>query len=403
MVELISKFKPMYSNEYRYCILTGGRGSSKSFHVSDFLLKLTYEVGHVILFTRYTMTSAHLSIIPEFVEKIDLYNLHGVFDVTKTEIINKRTGSKIIFRGIKTSSGNQTASLKSIQGVTTFVLDEAEELDSEDIFDKINESVRKKDITNRVIVILNPTTKEHWIYKRFFESRGIAEGSNTKTEDTVYIHTTYLDNIKNLSKSFIDNFERLKQTNILKYNHRVLGGWLSKSDGVVFENWRIDNFVDCGQIIFGQDYGYFPDPTTLVKCSVDKKNKRIYIKECFVETGKSTEQIAELNRRYCGRNLIVADNAEPRLINDIKAKGINIIPCTKGAGSIVAGINLLLEYELIIDPESLNVIKELNNYTYSDKKSQLTIDDYNHTIDSFRYCVSYYLKNQSQKGLRQLN
>ena len=37
--------------------------------------------------------------------------------------VNKMTKSRIMFRGIKTSSGNQTAKLKSIQGITTFVCD----------------------------------------------------------------------------------------------------------------------------------------------------------------------------------------------------------------------------------------------------------------------------------------
>ena len=47
-----------------------------------------------------------------------------------------------MFRGIKTSSGNQTAKLKSIQGITTFVCDEAEEWTNEEEFDKIMLSIR---------------------------------------------------------------------------------------------------------------------------------------------------------------------------------------------------------------------------------------------------------------------
>ena len=87
---------------------------------------LTRENGHVILFTRYTLVSAAISIIPEFIEKIELMQMEDQFVVTKDEIINILTGSKIIFKGIKTSSGTQTANLKSLQGVTTWVLDEAE-------------------------------------------------------------------------------------------------------------------------------------------------------------------------------------------------------------------------------------------------------------------------------------
>jgi len=85
-----------------------------------------------------------LSIIPEFQEKIELLELNHAFDIRKSEIVNLQSGSEIIFKGIKTSSGDQTANLKSLQGVTTWILDEAEELTDESIFDKINFSIRQK-------------------------------------------------------------------------------------------------------------------------------------------------------------------------------------------------------------------------------------------------------------------
>jgi phage terminase large subunit len=122
LVTLNDKYKNLGSDS-RYFIVTGGRGSSKSFSVTSFLLLLTYEQSHVILFTRYTLVSAHISIIPEFIEKIELMEMQSNFVITKDEIINTVTGSKIIFKGIKTSSGTQTANLKSLQGVTTWVLD----------------------------------------------------------------------------------------------------------------------------------------------------------------------------------------------------------------------------------------------------------------------------------------
>ena len=340
------------------------------------------------------MTSARISVIPEFVEKIELSNAHDYFDVKQSEIVNTANGSAVLFRGIKTSSGEQTANLKSLQGITTWILDEAEELRDEDLFDKIDLSIRTKGVQNRVIIILNPSTKEHWIYKRFFEQAGVEPGSNCVKGDVTYIHTTYEDNIDNLDESFLKRILQMKQKNPKKYEHQILGGWLEKSEGVVFENWRLGPFVDTGQTIFGQDYGYYPDPTTLIQVSVDKKAKLIYIKECFVETNLSTMQISQLNKRYAGRNLIVGDSAEPRLIADLKKDGCNIREAVKGAGSIMAGINALLEYELIIDPDSITIVRELNNYVYSDKGSKLVIDAYNHTIDAIRYASYFLLKKQ---------
>ena len=129
-VTLLRQYRPLFTARpaWRYAFVTGGRGSGKSFHTALALLNLTYEVGHVILFTRFTMVAADVSIIPEFREKMDRLGVADDFEITAREIVNRKTGSRILFRGIQTSSGNQTARLKSIQGVTTWVLDEAEEV-----------------------------------------------------------------------------------------------------------------------------------------------------------------------------------------------------------------------------------------------------------------------------------
>ena len=354
---------------------------------------LTYEVGHTILFTRYTLTSAGVSIIPEFLDKIDTLDLSKDFYVTKDEIVNLITGSKILFKGIKTSSGTQTANLKSLAGVTTWVLDEAEELTDEDTFDKIDYSIRAKGIDNRVILILNPTTKEHFIYQRFFENKGIQEGSNIVKGDTTYIHTTYQDNIKNLSESFINQIEDMKVRRPQKYKHQILGGWLDKAEGVIFTNWKIGKYEHIGTTIYGQDFGFSNDPTTLVECNIDASNKRIYINECFYLPALTTSQIANLNKQHANDALIVADSAEPRLIAELQHIGLNIVPAIKGQGSVTYGISLLQDYDLIITAESINLIKELNNYVWLERKSNTPVDKHNHILDALRYAISYQLEN----------
>ena len=390
---MIKKHKKNWNklgNQTRYFVITGGRGSGKSFEVGRFTSLLSFEVGHRILFTRQTMTSAHLSIIPEFKEKIELLNLNGNFEIKKSEILNTQSGSEIIFRGIKTSSGDQTANLKSLQGVTTWIVDEAEELTDENTFDKINLSIRQKGKQNRVILILNPATKEHWIYKKFFEEKGVSEGFNGIKDDVTYIHTTYLDNIDNLDNSFINEVERIKQNNPTKYNHQILGGWLDKAEGVIFTNWSIGKFENVGTSVFGQDFGFSNDPTTLVETSIDKANKKIYCKLHYHKTHLTTSDILQLNTNYANRNLIVADSAEPRLIAELQTK-LNIVGAVKGPDSVIYGISLLQDYELIIDPESIEMIKELNNYCWLERKSKTPIDMYNHCLDALRYAVSYQL------------
>ena len=394
MLDLNKKYTPLFNSDSRYYVITGGRGSGKSFSVTMFLLMLTYEVGHVVLFTRYTLTSAHISIIPEFLEKIEAIERHEDFHITKDEIINTKTGSKILFKGIKTSSGTQTASLKSLSGVTTYVLDEAEELVDEDVFDKIDLSIRSQQQQNRVILILNPATKEHFIYKKFFEAKGVEAGVSITKEDTTYIHTTYLDNLDNLSESFIKQVEDTKKRRPEKYNHAIMGGWLNRAEGIIYTNWKVGKFIDSEDTVFGQDFGFSKDPTTLVETYIDKDRRIIYAKLHIYKPELTTSQIAELNKRYAKDRLIIADNAEPRLISEVKAKGLNIVPCVKY--KIIEGIELIRDYDLIIDEDSVDLIKELNNYSWLEKKSETPIDKFNHALDALRYSITYQLVNPNR-------
>ena len=71
MIELNKKYSTLSGSDARYFIVTGGRGSGKSFSINLLLVLLTYESGHTILFTRYTLSSTYISIIPEFLEKIE--------------------------------------------------------------------------------------------------------------------------------------------------------------------------------------------------------------------------------------------------------------------------------------------------------------------------------------------
>jgi phage terminase large subunit len=348
--------------------------------------------GIRILFTRYTMVSAHLSIIPEFLEKITLLGYENIFSVNKAEVVNTKNKSDILFRGIKTSAGNQTASLKSLQGISTWILDEAEELIDEDIFDTIDLSIREKGVQNRIVLVLNPVTKEHWIYKRFFQDKGVEAGFNGSKGNTTYIHSTYLDNEENLSKSFLQRIKAIKHNNIKKYKHAIMGGWLDKAEGVVFDNWSIGEFNPNNlQVSCGLDFGFSVDPDSLTSIAICKKHKKIYLKEEIYRNGLKSHELAKIVLDKVGNTLVIADSAEPRLIADLKHLGVNIKPVKKG--TIESGITRMQDFEIVITPESTNIAKELNNYVYADKGSKLYVDAYNHAIDGVRYNIIYHLDN----------
>lgn len=381
-------FKPLWQPGWSTAIITGGRASGKSHAVSQFLEHLTFEAGHVILFSRYTMISAHISVIPEFVDKIERNGHEQAFNVTKTEILNTQSGSRIIFRGMHTSSGNQTAKLKSIKDLSTFVLDEAEEADVENDFDIIDYSIRSKKAKNRVMLVLNPTIKESWIYKRWFEQAGVEPGWNGIKNNVLYLHSSYLNNKQNLSDKFIQQVEYLKQANPDKYEHVVMGGWLSRSEGVIYTNWELGQFDESLPYGYGMDFGFALSPDALVKVAVDEKRRLVYAREMMYQTGQSSDTVVEKLAQLVNKtDTIVADSADPRLIFEIKSAGFNIRKTIKKSGSVIEGIKLLQGFKIIVDPDSRNLVKELNYYAWHDKKAETPISDYDHLLDALRYKV----------------
>ena len=396
-------------------IVTGGRFSQKSFAVGLASCIHSKINNHRILYTRYTLTSADDSIIPEFNEKISLLNWDNDFKVTQGRIeLNKGRG-KIVFKGIKTSSGNQTASLKSLKDFSMFILEEAEEMPSYDDWNKIKLSIRANDVQNLSILVLNPTSKEHWIYKKFFEETGVKEGFNGVNENVLYIHTSYLDcprefipenhyNEFNSKRVLHNHYLSLSQEEkescdkkILSaykyYKHIVLGGWLDKSEGVIYDNWEIGSYNYDLPYIFGLDFGS-NDPDALTRVAIDEKNKIIYLKQEYHKNNTSFDTLTRILIDRCGFDkLIIADCAERRMINDLSDIGLNIIGCKKGADSVLHGIKTIQGYRIIVDKESINIHVALNNYVWKDKKSGVPNHDYSDLMDSFRYATMYLLSN----------
>ena len=402
MIEPQAIYHPLYTDNEKFIILiTGGRGSGKSFNASTFIERLTFEmteaekIVHQILYTRYTMVSAGMSIIPEMMEKIELDGTIKYFKTTKTDIVNKMTKSRIMFRGIKTSSGNQTAKLKSIQGITTFVCDEAEEWTNEEEFDKIMLSIRKKGIQNRIIIIMNPCDSNHFIYKKYIENtHKLVEIDGVQVQvsthpNVLHIHTTYQDNLNNLSPEFLREVEDMKVSNPEKYAHVVIGRWADVAEGAVFKKWGIVKEFPtwAKKVALASDWGYTNDPSTGIRCGI--VDNRLYVDELFYETGMLTNAIAEKLKPWGLK--VYGDSADPRLIQEIKNRGVNIYPVDKFPGSIKAGIDKIHEMELFVTERSYHIIEELRKYVWDKDKDghyiNEPVDAWNHCIDPIRYYI----------------
>lgn len=169
---------------------------------------------------------------------------------------------------------------------------------------------------------------------------------------------------------------------------RVYGlGLIGSLDGVVFENWKtIETLPTEAKLLgYGLDFGYTNDPTGIIE--IYKYNDLRILNEICYHKGLSNAQIAKFIDTklpcYC-------DSAEPKSIDELKKYQINAIAVSKGADSINYGIQIIQEYNYQVTKKSVNLINELQKYTWQkDKKTNdklnKPIDNFNHAIDAWRY------------------
>lgn len=405
-------------------MVTGGRGSLKSTHVQDFIIRLTYERGHGILFTRYTMASAELSIIPEFKTILQRLGVEHHFTVTRGKAINKKTGSFIYFSGIKTQQGNQTGRLKSMSGITTWVIEEGEDFNDEKTFETIDDSIRTPIHQNRIIWIQNPTTREHFIYKKFIKPKNKqidVHGYDVTVSDmdhVEHIHVTYHIALKYLHQSIQDKIKQeirnekkaiaaepgneYKIKHSSRHYYNWIGGWLERAEGAIYDNWKEGPFDDSLPFCYGLDFG-FTHPTALIKTAIDDAAKRVFWQQEIHAPGLSTESLmARIKKSVTNKeSLIVCDHNEERTRRMIKKEGYNIKKALKGPGSVVAGIRALQEYEIIVTPESHELKTDLSNYVWADKVGEIPMKEWDDGPDAGRYAFSY-LKKGPRKGARRV-
>lgn len=403
-MKINKRYKNLFRLSTRYCIITGGRGSGKSFALSVALLMRTFQEGKTILFTRYTMTSAEISIIPEFWEKVEMLGLEEQFTRTANSITNIQTGSTILFRGLKASSGKQTANLKSINNITTWVLDEAEEMTDEDMFDKIDLSVRKRGEANEVILVLNPPSIKHMIYRKFFKERGVYDVCNKVKDDCTYIHTTYLDNLKNLDKTFLEIAEKAKADED-RYNNIFLGKWATQAEGLVFKNWRSipDKDYPIGlPCWYGTDWGFANDPTGIVRICFDKEKMALYLHEvCYQKSILNNEIALKIKNDFRDKKTLLYQDEKTEAYVENKTIFVNGVgvPLFDDTQIDPVGTNALkvirdVLTEVYCDPSRPEHIRELRQYYALSALPAINMDKVGR-IEFLKYFNVFYTESSS--------
>lgn len=245
----------------------------------------------------------------------------------------------------------------------------------------------------QVYIDFNPTNR-FWVHEKF-------EGSpNAK-----WIYSTHKAN-KWIPQTIHDELEALKDTDSERYKVYCLGQ-CGKTDGLIYQNWiQTDELPSVySKRIFGLDFGYTNDPTTLIE--IRYVNGELYVKEHIYKTGLTNPDLAKLIKDLgFASETIVCDSAEMKSIDELKRFGIfNAKAAIKGPGSINAGIDLVKSMKMNIHKDSLNTKVELLNYRWSTdalgKFGNKPLDNhFDHCLDALRYGVTYmFTKPKNVSGI----
>ena len=382
-----------------YRVVKGGRGSKKSKSTAlDYIYKmLKYPWANLLVVRRFSNTNKQSTYtdLKWAANRMKVSHLFK-FNESLPEITVKKTGQKILFRGL--DDPLKITSITVDNGLLAWLwLEEAYQVENKDKFDTLVESIRgsvdDKNFFKQITVTFNPWSERHWLKSAFFDEE-------TRFNDVFADTTTYRDN-EWLDQQDIDRYEDLWRTNPRRAAVVANGDW-GVAEGLVFENYTIRDFdimatiKRVGETTAGLDFGFTHDPTTFPRLAVDLDNKELWIYAEHYEYAMTTDDIYNMIVDADMKNaLITADSAEQRLIAELKAKGISrITPSVKGAGSINAGIDFMKQFKIYIHPSCVKTIEEFDTYIYKQDKDgkwlNEPIDDNNHIIDAIRYALERY-------------
>lgn len=391
-------------NEYwnfkgRYRIVKGSRASKKSKTTAlYYITKLMAHKGANLLVIRKTFRTLKDSCFTELKWAINRLNVKEFWKITESplQLEYLPTGQKIYFRGLDDPL-KVTSITVDVGSLCWLWIEEAYEISNESDFNAIDESIRgqvSEGLFKQVTMTFNPWNEHHWIKKRFFD---------TSSDDILSITTNYLCN-EYLDESDLNLFETMKTQNPRRYQVAGLGNW-GIVDGLVFENW-VEQAFDVAEIskissvksAFGLDFGYTNDPSALWCGLIDIPAKIIWVFDEMYQKGLQAEdiykKIVEMGHQ---KERIVADSARPDTIDRLRTLGLRRIENSKkGPDSVMAGVDYIQSFKIIIHPKCVNFLTEISNYTWAEdkfgKKINQPIDDYNHLMDSMRYAVERYSK-----------
>jgi phage terminase large subunit len=176
-MNVLKEYTLLYKKDYYTADCFGGRAGARSYSITQFALyQILYSDYFRCFFLRDVHSTIYSSIWKDFKDRIEEFeenhhSLSGIIQYTdnkngENQAINLINGNSITTKGFKVSSGNQTASLKSLAGGNCIIIEEFQEVEKDDYL-KLKLSLRKKGVNIQIVRAFNPVPKDHFIWEDY--------------------------------------------------------------------------------------------------------------------------------------------------------------------------------------------------------------------------------------------
>ena len=384
-IPIIDKLKFLITENHRYKVAYGGRGSGKSVGFADACLIRALSQKTRILCTRQLQTSIRDSVHKLLCDRIFALGMDKWFEITR-ESIRCANGSEFLFKGIQ----NNVMEIKSMEGINIAWCEEAQNV-SDESWEILIPTIRKEG--SEIWICFNPDREDDATYRRFVKN---------PPPDCKSVLVNYMDN-PYFPEVLRKEMEYCKQIDYQRYEHIWLGKTVMETEAQIFKGKfeLLDFEADEGtEFFYGADWGFANDPTALTRCFIE--NNCLYIDYEAGGVGVEMEELIPLFKTVpqSTKWRIRADCARPETISYVARHGFDCVAAEKWKGSIEDGIEYLRSFEKIyIHPRCKHTYEEFKYYSY--KKDRISgdilpiiVDDWNHYIDSIRYALEPYIRNK---------
>jgi len=379
-------------NLHTHYVLCGGRGSTKSSFISiELILGIMNDVNANAVVLRKVGQYLRDSVFEQLLWAIDKLGADELWEtkVGVPELVFKPTGQKILFRGA--DKPRKLKSTKVAKGYIKYVwFEECDEFSGQEEIDSINQSLLRGGEVFSCFYSFNPPKDPNsWVNVMCSDVR---KDKLTHKSDYRSVPPEWL------GPQFIAEAEYLKVKNPTRYENEYLGT-ITGTGAEIFPNITVREISDeeiknAERVCRGIDWGYGADPFVYLCIIYDKHARRVLIYHEFYKFGAKFDDIAEeIHSENPHGSILIAESAEPRSNDELRARGIRLKPAKKGSGSIEFGIRWLQNLnEIVIDPiRCPNARREFCSYRFESDGNGGFRGEYpnknNHTIDAARYAL----------------